>query len=275
MNLGIPTALEQQAVHLASPGRYYRSLAFFSLREEFSDRGGAVASLLLFPVAVVVLGAVWTRYGGGTLLTQGEVFCYLAMTELLFLTMLRSALMGRAARDFSLGLARPRSWLGTTVTVLLVRCVGQRVLYLLTFTLLMPALGYAEWGAAAKMAARMLALLPLVSLTEALFSTVFAIAQSLWHRVESMKFLAGKLFLIFGGVVFPLAEVRPPWRDFLLAQPFADAIFQPAWFAVKGEFHGMGTWEWLARISLFHAALLGIVLAGYAAARRHHQSIGG
>src|SRR6476469_6502040 len=101
------------AMGLVRTLQFYGRYGFFQLMERFSDLGQALSFLLLYPLLILVLTAMWNRFNAyqGNY-TRDEIYVYIGIAELLFLTFLRSAFLQRSQADFSMGLARPRSWLG-------------------------------------------------------------------------------------------------------------------------------------------------------------------
>src|ERR1700734_693219 len=94
---------------------FYFRYSWFQLCERFTDIGSSVAFLLLYPIFIWLLTQMWGRFNAYQgHYTHNEVLLYVAVTELLFMTFLRSPFMQRSNADFSITLARPRSWLSLT-----------------------------------------------------------------------------------------------------------------------------------------------------------------
>ena len=118
--------------------RFHGRYAWFNLREQFSDLGSGLTGFLLLPFFIWILSKMWGRFNAyqGNYTGQ-EILLYVGVTEVLFMTFIRSAWLSREAGDFSLSLARPRSWLATGFSGLFGRCLGSRLVYLLLFLIMM------------------------------------------------------------------------------------------------------------------------------------------
>jgi hypothetical protein len=90
-----------------------------------------------------------------------------------------------------------------------------------------------------------------------------------------VRFLLGKLFLVFGAVIVPVSEAREPWKQILLASPMTDLFFQPAHFAMYGHFYEQSFASWAMRIAVHFVFIFGLVLWMFRWAKQKHQSFGG
>lgn len=255
--------------------RFHIKHAWFNVAEQFSDFAGGIAGLLLFPFFIWLIARLWERFNS----FQGhytfhEVMLYIGVTEILFMTFLRSSSLSRASSDFSLSLARPRSWLAMSFSGLYGRCLGSRLIFLGVFFIVMPLLNVPVnevW----KVILRLTLLLPILGVFQAQVGLLFASAHVLWQETSYFILPVSKIFLALGGVFGPLVDYGEPWRTVLLKLPPSDLFFQPAHFCVKGEFYQMNMGEWLLRIFVISAALFLLNEILYRYARKNHQSWGG
>ena len=257
-----------------SAGFYLRWSAF-QFRERFTDFGSSLAFLALYPFFVWLLVAMWHRFNAGQgNYSPSEMATYLALTELLFLTFLRSAFLGRAQADFSLALARPRSWLLMTFTGQLGATLGGRAVYAGLALAFLPFLGvpYDEIFPAL---GRLLLLLPILGAIEAMLSTILSTAQIRWAETRYFTLPLTKIFLALGGVFGSLADYGEPGRRIFLRLLPADLFFQAAHFCVKGQFYGMSARTWTMRTGAWLTAFVVGGMWFYRSSRRAHQSYGG
>lgn len=255
--------------------RFHFKHGWFNVREQFSDLASGIAGFLLFPFFIWLVSALWktfNAYQGNY--TIEEVMLYVGVTEILFMTFLRLGSLGRASSDFSLSLARPRSWLATSFSGLYGRCFGGRIIYLAIFLVAMPLLG-APFASTLKTGLRLLLFFPLLGVFQAFVGLLFSCAQVRWSETSYFVLPVSKVFLALGGVFGPLVDYSEPWKSLLLKLPPSDVFFQPAHFCVKGHFYGMTGLEWVARVSATCLALFALSLAFHRNAREHHQSWGG
>jgi hypothetical protein len=125
------------------------------------------------------------------------------------------------------------------------------------------------------MSGRILLLLPLISLVEPLVTGILSLAEVKWLNIETLRFLVGKFFLVVGGTIFPIAEVREPYRSWLLKLPFSDVVFQPAWFAVTGEFYQVSAIKWLMNLIVFFVILFSVNILFYRYVKTSYAAYGG
>lgn len=260
---------------LAKTGRFYLRYGFFQIRERFSDIGQSIAFLLFYPLLILVLTAMWNRFNAYQRnYTSLEISIYIAITELLFLTFLRSAFLHRAQADFSMGLARPRSWLALCFAGQCGSTFGGRLLY--SFCAI-PTLLVIGVPASLVMASflRLLCFLPLLGIMEALMASILASAQLIWSETRFFVLPITKIFLALGGVFCPLADYGEPWRSVFLQSPASDIFFQVAHFCLKGEFYQLSLEQWLLRTGLWTLLFLVVNILFFHYARKRHQSWGG
>ncbi len=254
---------------------FYVRYAWFNFKEQFSDLASGITGFLLFPFFIWLVGQLWKRFNAyqGNY-TLEEVMLYVGVTEILFMTFLRSATFTRASGDFSLSLARPRSWFAMSFASLFGGCLGSRLVYLVIFLVMMPLMGV-SWAATMETGLRLLLFLPVLGVFQALVGLTFASAQVLWAETVYFVLPVSKVFLALGGVFGPLVDYGEPWRTHLVDLPPADVFFQPAHFCVKGSFYQLTPEDWALRVGLVCVALAFFNLGFYQHARQHHQSYGG
>lgn len=249
--------------------------ARFSFRESWTNLANGLIGFLLFPLFMFILAKMWEKFNGhlGNY-TYKEMLAYIGVTEILFLTFLRSGNVSQASSDFSLSLARPRSWLAMQFSALYGRTLGSRlVLTSLYFPLLLVfGVGFQE---ASQTVLRFLLLLLPLGVLQAFYSLLFSSAHVRWEMTSYLSLPFSKLFLIFGGVFAPVSDFSEPARSFLLQMPTSDIFFQPGYFAVKGHFYQISAQEWCMRICLQALALLALNIFFFRNSKRHHQSFGG
>jgi hypothetical protein len=254
---------------------FYGRYGFFQLKERFSDLGQSLSYLLLYPLLILVLTAMWNKFNAyqGNY-TRSEIYVYIAIAELLFLTFLRSTFLQRSQADFSMGLARPRSWLGLTFAGQFGATLGGRLIYCVCAV---PALLIMDVPARLVMDGflRLLLLLPLLGIMEALMASILASAQLLWQETRYLVLPITKIFLALGGVFCPLADYGEPGRSIFLQSPASDLFFQVGHYCLKGEFYQLSHEAWLTRVLIWMLifAVTNILFFHYA--RKRHQSWGG
>jgi hypothetical protein len=254
---------------------FYFRYSWFQLRERFTDLGSSVAYLLLYPFFIWLLTQMWGRFNAyqGNY-SREEVFIYVSVTELLFMTFLRSPFMQRSNADFSITLARPRSWLALTFFGQAGTTLGGRIIYVAAALVVLHCLGlHSESIFLAYF--RLILLLPILGVIEALMASVLASAQLLWHETRYLVLPITKIFLALGGVFGPLADYGEPGKSIFLKLPASDLFFQVGHFCVKGEFYQISTFEWVLRIFFWIAVFFVWNWAFFNFARKRHQSFGG
>ena len=255
--------------------RFHARNGIFSMRENFSDWASGIAGFLMFPFFLFILSRIWERFSSfqGNY-TREELLAYLAVTESLFMTFFVGAGISRGASDFSLSLARPRSWLATQFSAAFGRCLGARLLYTIVSLLTLPLLGV-PLELTLKVLGRMLILLPVLGVLQALTLMLLMSAKVFWEQTQYLVLPLSKIFLALGGVFSPLNDYGEPWRSWLLPLPPADWFFQPAYWCVRGTPYGLTFNEWILRIALSIALLLPLNGFFFRMARSRHQSYGG
>lgn len=249
--------------------------ARFSFQESWTNLANGLIGFLLFPLFMFILAKMWEKFNGqlGNY-TYKEMLAYIGATEILFLTFLRTGNINQASADFSLSLARPRSWLAMQFSALYGKTLGSRlVLTSLYFPLLLVfGVGFQE---ASQTLLRFLLLLLPLGVLQALYSLLFSSAHVRWEMTSYLTLPFSKLFLIFGGVFAPVSDFSEPARTFLLLMPTSDIFFQPGYFAVKGYFYQISYLEWCTRITFQILILLALNIFFFKSSKRHHQSFGG
>jgi hypothetical protein len=260
---------------LARTLTFYGRYGYFQLKERFSDRGQAVTYIVFYPLLILVLTAMWNRFNAYQgHYTRPEIHVYIAIEELLFLTFLRSAFLQRSQADFSMGLARPRSWLALTIAGQFGATLGSRLIYVLSA---IPALFLMGVSASliGEALGRLLLFLPLLGVMESLMASILASAQLLWHETRYLVLPITKIFLALGGVFCPLADYGEPGRSIFLESPASDLFFQVGHYCLKGEFYQLSSLQWMLRILIWLLIFYGLSRMVFHLARQRHQSWGG
>ncbi|WP_374073528.1 hypothetical protein [Bdellovibrio bacteriovorus] len=249
--------------------------ATFTFRESWTNLANSIVGFMLFPVFMFILARMWEKFNGhlGNY-TYKEMLAYIGATEILFMTFLRTGNINQASSDFSLSLARPRSWLATQFSALYGKTLGARLVMTALLLPLLVVFGLA-WADSTVIVGRLLILLLPLGILQALYSLLFSCAHVRWEMTSYLTLPFGKLFLIFGGVFAPVSDFSEPARSILLKMPTSDIFFQPAYFAVKGYFYEMSLGEWILRVSIQALALMVLNYFFFRYSKRHHQSFGG
>lgn len=254
---------------------FYLRYSWFQLRERFTDLGSSIAYLLLYPFFIWLLTQMWGKFNSYQgHYTREEVFVYVSVTELLFMTFLRSPFMQRSNGDFSITLARPRSWLMLTFFGQMGTTLGGRLIYMATALAVLHLLGLQSHFIFSAYA-RLIFLLPILGVIEALMASILASAQLLWHETRYLALPITKIFLALGGVFGPLADYGEPGKSIFLNLPASDLFFQVGHFCVKGEFYQLTMLEWTLRILFCTLVFAAWNWFFYIFARKRHQSFGG
>ncbi len=261
-------------MNLAVLNFHFRN-ARFSFRESWTNLVNGMMGFLLFPLFMFVLAKMWEKFNGhiGNY-TYKEMLAYIGVTEILFLTFLRSGNISQASADFSLSLARPRSWLAMQFSSLFGKTLGSRLVLTSLYFFLLLIFGV-DLGVAVQILMRFLLLLLPLGVLQAFYSLLFSSAHVRWEMTSYLTLPFSKLFLIFGGVFAPVSDFSEPARSFLLKLPPSDIFFQAGYFAVKGHFYQISTIDWLLRIFLQTLILLTLNIFFFKNSKRHHQSFGG
>lgn len=249
--------------------------AYFSFRESWTNLANSIVGFMLFPVFMFVLSQMWQKFNGhmGNY-TYKEMLAYIGVTEILFMTFLRTGNVQAASSDFSISLARPRSWLATQGSALFGKTLGAR---LVLTTLLLPILLLfgLEFQFSMTVVLRLLIFLLPLGIFQALYSLIFSSAHVRFEVTNYLTLPFGKLFLIFGGVFAPISDFSEPAKSILLKLPPSDLFFQPAYYTIKGEFYELSSGQWVTRVVIQLIVLVALNIWFFKSSRRHHQSFGG
>jgi hypothetical protein len=249
--------------------------ASFSFRESWSNLANGIVGFLLFPLFMFILAKMWQKFNShlGNY-SYTEIIAYIGVTEILFMTFLRAGNIHAASSDFSLSLARPRSWLAMQFSALYGKTLGARLSMTCLFFPLLLLFGIAL-PEALTITLRLLILLIPLGILQALYSLIFSCAHVRWEMTSYLTLPFSKLFLIFGGVFAPVSDFSEPARSILLMMPTSDIFFQPAYYAVKGSFYETSMQTWILRLVLQIVALIILNTLFFQSSRKHHQSFGG
>lgn len=249
--------------------------ATFAFRESWTNLANGLLGFLLFPVFMFILAHMWQKFNGhlGNY-TYKEMLAYIGVTEVLYMTFLRSGNVMQASGDFSISLARPRSWLVTQGSALYGKTLGSRLVMTTLLFILMLLFGISLQDTL-PVIIRLLSLLIPLGFMQVLYSLLFSSAQVRWEVTNYLILPFGKLFLVFGGVFAPVSDFSEPAKSILWHLPPSDLFFQPAYFAIKGSFYQMTASEWIVRILLQAGVLVLLNHWFFKNSRRHHQSFGG
>jgi len=260
---------------LTAEFHYYYLLLLFRMREPFTDFRATGITYTLYCFFIWLLSHVWLRFNvQNSLFTYAHVFLYVGVTELLFMSFLNLRMIASGSEDFALFLARPRSWIGREVVANIGTALGKRLLFclsLLVFSFLLGARPDSFFG----FTGRVLILVVLLALPQALLATLFSTLRLSYPQTDYFVFPFSKLFLALGGVFGPLSDYGEPWRHIFLKLPGADLFFQPAFFAVHGYFYETDATTWLLRLFFINVGLLVVLLFFYRKGRRAFQAWGG
>lgn len=254
---------------------FYLKFALFQFLEPFSDFWSGLFGFFTFPFYVWVIGKLWSTYNAGhSSLTYPQVLIYAGTTELFFLTFLRVSFFSKASRDFSLGLATPRSWILQQFFGIFGKCLGSRLILLLFWV---PSLLLVGVDAAALRVGfeRLIPFLVPLSIVQALYSLGFAIAQVRFEQTSFFVLPISKFFLVLGGVFGPLCDFGEQWKRILLLLWPSDLFFQPAYFVATGSFYRLTPLEWILRILFQLFLLTALTQVAFSKAKRYHQAWGG
>lgn len=254
---------------------FFSKYAYFQFKERFTDLASTLGYLGLYPFFIWVWSILWVQFNS----SQGnysrpEILVYLCITELLFFTFLRSSFIQRSHGDFSIGLARPRSWLALTFFGQIGSTVGGRIVYGV-ISLIALSLLQVDQGLFLAAFARLLLLLPLLCVLESLMATLLASCQLIWAETRYFVLPISKIFLALGGVLCPLADYGEPGRSIFLMLPASDIFFQVGHYCLRGEFYQMSDLQWLLRILFWIGLFYFFNLVFFRYAQKKHQSFGG
>ena len=255
--------------------RYYWKLLLFRLREPFTDFRSTGITYSLYCFFVWLLSLVWIKFNSGaSQFTLGQVFLYIGVTEMLFMSFLNLKQITGSTEDFVLFLARPRSWLAREIVGNIGTALGKRILFTLSLFALAYLLGRGPEDGLL-LFGRLAVLWLVLALPQALLATLFSSLRLSYPQTDYFVFPFSKLFLALGGVFGPLSDYGEPWRGIFLQLPGADLFFQPAYFAVNGHLYETSIGSWLLRLCLIDFALFALVLFFYRQGRAYCQAWGG
>lgn len=255
--------------------RFHYQNARFNFLEQFSNFLNGLTGLLLLPMFMFVLAKMWLYFNShlGNY-TFKEMLAYIGVTEVLFMTFLRSTSTRAAVGDFSISLARPRSWLAMQFSAIFGRTLGSRILMTITLFPIFMLFQISLHDSLQVFVRLMFFLIPL-GIVQGLITLILASASVKWAATEYLGLPISKIFLIFGGVFAPISDFSEPARSIILHLPPSDLFFQPAYFCIKGFFYQMSAGEWGLRIFVQILLLLILNLLFFRWAKKHHQGYGG
>lgn len=255
--------------------RYYIRLAKFSVFEEFSNIPASLSRYLMYPVYILIPSSMWIKFNSApNHFNFSELIQYVGLAQVLQMTLFPASTTQSATGEFTISLARPRSWLMSHAFQSLGKGLAGRFILIPLYIFVCFILNISVYGAIQN-ALRFIPCFLLISLLDAQWSLLFSNATLLWHNTKQFRFPVLKLFLIFGGVMGPLSELSDPWKSVFMATPFADIIFHPAYYAVKGHFYQIQPLEWVLRIGVQFLALTFLNIFLHRVARKNHLSYGG
>lgn len=261
--------------HFFKDLRYYFFLFKFKFKEPFSDLKATGITYALYCFFIWILAHVWLKFNStNSVFTFETVIVYIGISELFFMSFLSTRQLNEATEDFSLFLARPRSWLGREIIGNMAMNFGKRSLYLLTLILFIFAIQITRLNII-DILLRASVFLILLALPQALLATMFSTLKLSYPQTDYFVLPFSKLFLALGGVFGPLSDYGEPWRSIFLKMPGSDLFFQPAYFVTHGSFYQMTFLDWLTRIIIIQSILIVIVLFYYRKGRKNFQSWGG
>lgn len=255
--------------------RYYYLLLLFRLKEPFTDFRATGITYTLYCFFIWLLSNVWVKFSmQNSNFTYAEVFLYVGVTEMLFMSFLNSRMIASGTEDFALFLARPRSWAGREVVANIGSALGKRLLFaasLIGFSFLLSVHPENPGG----FLLRVFVLIAALALPQALLATLFSALRLSYPQTDYFVLPFSKLFLALGGVFGPLSDYGEPWRGVFLQLPGSDLFFQPAFFAVHGHFYETTGTAWVLRLTLINLFLVSALLFFYRKGRREYQAWGG
>lgn len=248
---------------------------WFGIREEWSDLYVSLFGLVMYPVYVLILTLMWSSFRGthGNL-SLDELLLYIGLAEIIAMTTLSGVNIQQASADFSLNFTRPRSWYTIFSSLFFGRTFMKRLIYLAFYTIFFICFTDSIYAVSSS-AVRFLTLLPFLTVIEVLYSLVWATLYFISGHMSYFRFAMLKVIMVFGGVIAPLSEASTKSRPFFLASPFADIIFQPAYYAIRGEFFELSPYAWLIKIGIQAIALFLLALLVYRYARHRQHVYGG
>lgn len=198
---------------------------------------------------------------------------YVGLTEIIFLTSLRGPLIDSAVIEFENAFIKPRAWLIYIGSLIFGRQFGRRLILLSVFLILLLLLTQKSHLVMVS-AYRFFQVLPILCVVDVLYSVFFICIQVCFAEIKYFRLALTKIIMVFGGVFAPLSDVSSTWKPVLINNPLADIIFQPAYYALTGQFYHVSMLEWLGRIIIQISVLLVLLLMMYGASRKYYQCFG-
>ncbi|MGZ3694225.1 MAG: hypothetical protein ACXWQO_08485 [Bdellovibrionota bacterium] len=255
--------------------RYYFLLFKFRFREPFTDFRATAITYTLFCFFIWLLSLVWMRYHSvGSQFSYPQVFLYVGVTELFFMTFLSPRFIASSTEDFALFLARPRSWVWRELTANFGSALGKRILFgvvLIVFSFLLRM----QPEHLLPFLCRLVFLLAALGPAQALLVALFSSLRLSFPQTDYFVLPFSKVFLSLGGVFGPLSDYGEPWRGIFLQLPGSDLFFQPAYFVVHGTFYETSFLAWFLRLLLINFVLSVLLAFFYLRGRRVYQAWGG
>jgi len=206
------------------------AFALVSLRQHLAARGVVVARLAFYATLLLVFSRLWAAVGPRVGLLPVQFLWYLAITELVTLSVpfLSSYIEEDVRRgDVAARLARPVGYLGTRIAEGLGE-MAARFLGLVTLGFLV---AWLLAGGLPPHPLSILAAVPLAFLSACLHVVVQGAVglSAFWlHEATPLHWVTQKLLFVFGGLLFPL-EIYPDWlRTIAMWTPFAAMVHGPA-----------------------------------------------
>ncbi|WP_332813513.1 ABC transporter permease [Ramlibacter sp.] len=186
------------------------------------SRRGAFAWLLLEPAAhigfmLLVFGLLRTRVIGGM-----DVVFWLAAGMLAFFLFKRTASQGSAAIGANLALFTYRQV--RPADTVLVRCVLEGFLMALLAVLMIGTLALLGTPMTLHAPLEVLASVAGIWLLAVGWSLVVSVASELAPELANILDMLMTPLMLVSGVVFPLAAIPYPWREWLMLNPLAHGI---------------------------------------------------
>lgn len=255
--------------------RFYYLLMVFRLREPMTDFKATGITYLLYCFFIWLLSNVWLKYNSQhSQFNYSQVFLYIGVTEMLFMSFLSLRAITAGSEDFALFLARPRSWVARELAANIGSSLGKRVLFALSLVVF-SMLVQVHIENLTDFVLRILLLFLVMAIPQALIATLFSSLRLSYPQTGYFILPFSKLFLSLGGVFGPLSDYGEPWRTVFLKMPGSDLFFQPAFFAVHGYFYETTGLMWFLRISVICTVVFALVLYFYSKGRKEYQAWGG
>lgn len=254
---------------------FYLKYALFRAKEYFSDLRAVGITYFLYAFFILILSHVWQRFNSHrSILSFEQVFLYIGITEMLFMSFLNLGNINHGLEDFSLFLARPRSWMGRELLGNMGKCFAERICFFVTLVVVSFLAGNFPHDPGGFFL-RTTCMVLLLSVPQSLLTGLFSALRLSFPQTEYFVYPVGKIFLALGGVFGPISDYGEPWRSIFLKMPGADLFFQPAFFIVTGEFYELSFMSWLVRYLLIVGVLGLAVMSAYRHGRERHLAWGG